>query len=178
VARIFLDLRAHMEAELWLIGDGPDMAEVKAILQQSEFADDVRYWGLQAEVAPLLAQTDLLVMTSLSESFCLAALEAMACGTPVLATCVGGLPEVVSHGQTGFLFPPGDQTTAIDLAVQLLTDPARYQLMRQAARGRACRYDGARIVPAYERLYQKPAQTYQPALRPWEPLRVYPGEAI
>ena len=164
MARIFLGIRAHLEAELWLIGDGPDMAAVKSILQQSEFAGDVRYWGLQHEVAPLLAQTDLLLMTSLSESFCLAALEAMACGAPVLATRVGGLPEVVSHGQTGFLFPVGDDDVAVDRAVELLTDLAVYRLMRQAARRQACRYDCAQIVPAYEALYQRVSPKRQPAL--------------
>lgn len=178
VARIFLGLRARMEAELWLIGDGPDMAQVKAILQPSEFAADVRYWGLQTDVASLLVQTDLLLMTSLSESFCLAALEAMACGTPVLATRVGGLPEVVSHGQSGFLFTPGDHTAAVDLAVQLLSNPVGHQLMRQAARRQAARYDSARIVPAYERLYQKLLPAYQPAPRRFKMLRVYSGEAF
>lgn len=178
VAHIYLGLRARMEAELWLIGDGPEMAEVKAILEQSEFAGDVWYWGLQRDVASLLAQSDLLLMTSLSESFCLAALEAMACGIPVLATRVGGLPEVVRHGHTGFLFPPGDHATAVDMALQLLTDPVRHQLMRQAARRHARRYDAARVVPAYELLYQRLSPVYRPAPRRWERLTVYPGEAI
>ena len=107
MAHIFLAIRARMEAELWLIGSGEEMAPVRSLFQQSAFADDVMYLGLQRDVAPLLRDVDLLLMTSLSESFCLVALEAMACGVPVLATHVGGLPEVVMHGSTGMLFPRG-----------------------------------------------------------------------
>ena len=108
MARTFLDIRARMEAELWLIGDGEELPAVRAIFEESAFADDVRYLGLKRDVATYLRHTDLLLMTSLYESFCLVALEAMACGVPVLATEVGGLPEVVAHGQTGMLFPLGD----------------------------------------------------------------------
>lgn len=153
VARIFLGLRAQIEAELWLIGDGPDMAAVRAMVEQSPFAGDVRYLGMQHEVAALLAQTDLLLMTSRSESFCLAALEAMACGVPVLATAVGGLPEVVLDGATGLLFAPGDHETAVRLAVALLADPPGHQRMREHARQRAHHFDRANVVPMYEALY-------------------------
>jgi N-acetyl-alpha-D-glucosaminyl L-malate synthase BshA len=155
MARIFLGIREHMEAELWLIGDGPEMDSVRSILQQSGFEKDVRYWGLNRDVAPLLAQTDLLLMTSLSESFCLAALEAMACGVPVLATRVGGLPEVVVHGKTGFLYPAGDSQTAVRLAVELLSDQARHRAMREAAARHACRFGCEQIVPMYEDVYQR-----------------------
>jgi glycosyltransferase involved in cell wall biosynthesis len=155
VARIFLDIREHMEAELWLIGDGPEMDGVKASLGGSRFEKDVRYWQLQHDVAWLLAQTDLLLMTSLSESFCLAALEAMACGVPVLATKVGGLPEVVTHGETGFLFPVGEHNLAAWLALNLLSDPGRHQAMGEAAARRAARFGYEQIVPAYEDLYRR-----------------------
>jgi glycosyltransferase involved in cell wall biosynthesis len=155
VARIFLGIREQMEANLWLIGEGPDMETVRSILQQGQAEEDVCYWGLQEEVGPLVAQTDLLLMTSLSESFCLAALEAMACGVPVLATRVGGLPELVIPGKTGFLFPGGDRDAAVRLAVNLLSDPAQHQAMREMAVHRAARFDQRRIVPRYENLYQK-----------------------
>ncbi len=155
MARVFLGIREQMEAELWLIGEGPEMDSVRSILQQSEFEKDVRYWGLNRDVAPLLAQTDLLLMTSLSESFCLAALEAMACGVPVLATRVGGLPEVVVHGKTGFLYPAGDSRTAVRLAVELLSDQAGHQAMREAAARHACRFGCEQIVPMYEDVYQR-----------------------
>ncbi|MDR3576057.1 MAG: N-acetyl-alpha-D-glucosaminyl L-malate synthase BshA [Anaerolineaceae bacterium] len=155
MARIFLRIRQQMEAELWLIGDGPEMAGVKSILQRSEFERDVHYWNLQNNVANLLAQTDLLLMTSLAESFCLAALEAMACGVPVLATDVGGLSEVVIKGKTGFLFPVGDQDMAVQLAVNLLSDRLQYQAMSQAAIRRAAAFDIERIVPLYENIYQE-----------------------
>ncbi len=155
MAHIFLRIRQQMESELWLIGDGPDMETVKAVLRQGQVEEDVHYWGLQHDVAPLLAQTDLLLMTSLSESFCLAALEAMACGVPVLSTRVGGLPEVVIHGKTGFLFPVGDQKTAARFAVDLLSDPTRQRMMREMAVRQAARYDHHQIVPIYENLYQR-----------------------
>jgi L-malate glycosyltransferase len=155
MARIFVGIREQMEAELWLIGDGPEMAPVKSILQQSGFDRDVRYWNMQCDVADLLAQTDLLLMTSLSESFCLAALEAMACGVPVLATDVGGLPEVVVRGETGFLFPVGNHDLAVRLAVNLLTDRDQHQAMSAAATRHAAYFRDERIVPAYESLYRE-----------------------
>jgi N-acetyl-alpha-D-glucosaminyl L-malate synthase BshA len=155
VARIFVGIREQMEAELWLIGDGQEMEAVKSILQQGGCENNVRYWGLQRDVAPLLAQTDLLLVASSYESFCLVALEAMACGVPVLATRVGGLPEVVVHGETGFLYPMGDLDSAVNLAVSLLSDPARHQAMREAAARHARRFGSERIVPAYEDLYQR-----------------------
>ncbi len=159
MARIFLGIRQRMQAELWLIGDGPEMEGVKSILRQSGFERDVRYWSLQRDVASLLAHTDLLLMTSQSESFCMAALEAMACGVPVLATDVGGLPEVVVHGKTGYLFPVGDHSTAVRLAVDLLSDGVRRRAMSAAAVRHAARFDSQRIIPFYEDLYQRLLRT-------------------
>lgn len=154
VARIFAGIRRQIDAELWLIGEGPDMDQVKAILQASGVEQDVRYWGLQQDVGSILAQSDLLLMTSRAESFCLAALEAMACGVPVLSTGVGGLPEVVIDGKTGCLFPPNEHDQAVQLAVELLSDPLRHRAMRAAAINHAARFNYHRIVPRYENLYQ------------------------
>ena len=162
MARIFLGIRARMQAELWLIGSGEELATVQGLFQQSAFADDVTYLGLQREVAPFLMHTDLLLMTSLYESFCLVALEAMACGVPVVAAEVGGLAEVVVHGRTGLLFPRHDQGLAVDLAVGLLSDPARHRAMRQAAIQHARRFSDEHIVPAYEALYAQGAYAGSP----------------
>ena len=158
MARIFLDIRTRMEAELWLIGDGEELPAVRALFEESPFASDVRYLGLQPDVAAYLRHTDLLLMTSLYESFCLVALEAMACGVPVLATEVGGLPEVVAHDETGLLFPLGDHAVAADMAVQLLSDPRRHGRMRQAAVRQARQFDVDDIVAAYEACYQYQVQ--------------------
>jgi N-acetyl-alpha-D-glucosaminyl L-malate synthase BshA len=154
VARIFVEIRRQMEAELWLIGEGPEMDQVQAILRQGGVEQDVRYWGLQHDVGKILAQTDLLLMASQAESFCLAALEAMACGVPVLATRVGGLPEVVLDGKTGYLFPMDEPQMAVRLAVELLSNSAQHRAMRQAAIQRAARFSLDKIVPRYEALYQ------------------------
>ena len=155
MARIFLGIREQIDSELWLIGDGPEMDVVRTILGQSQFEKDVRYWNLQHDVGSLLAQTDLLLMTSFSESFCLAALEAMACGVPVLSTDVGGLSELVVRGETGYLFPVGDQDLAIDLAVNLLSDKKQYRAMSLAAAHHATSFGIESIVPEYEHLYRR-----------------------
>jgi L-malate glycosyltransferase len=177
MARIFLEIRKQIDAELWLIGEGPEMPAVRSILQQAGAEGDVRYWGLHGDVAHILAQTHLLLMTSLSESFCLAALEAMACGVPVLAPRVGGLPEVVLPGVTGWLYPPGDQATAVRLAVSLLSDQARHDAMSAAAARHAARFGYEQVVPLYEDLYvrllTRRSRRIPMAVRPTQDARVW-----
>ena len=155
IARIFLEICNYIDAELWLVGEGEELEAVKALIQQYGAEDRVRYWGLQHDVSTLLAQSDLLLMSSLAESFCLTALEAMACGVPVLATRVGGIPEVVVDGETGILFEVGDQETAVREAVGLLTDPGKHAAMRAAAIRRASHFSNEKIVPEYETLYRE-----------------------
>ena len=155
VVRIFQGIRGKIDAELWLIGDGPEMDKIRSMFNQEDTGSAVRFWGLCRDVGPILAQADLLLMTSLSESFCLAALEAMACGLPVLATNVGGLPELVIHGETGLLFPVGDHAAAVEMGTGLLSDPARHRSMGAAAAVRAREFGPGEVVPAYEELYRR-----------------------
>ena len=153
MAHIFLDIRKQIDSELWLIGDGPEMEAVKTIFKNSEFENDVTYWGIQKQVAPILAQTDLLLLTSLYESFSLAALEAMACGVPVLAPKVGGIPEVVIHGKTGFLYPAGEHSHAVNIAVKLLSDTGIRKKMKQRAILHSHNFDINKVVSMYEEVY-------------------------
>lgn len=155
VARIFAGLRQQMEAELWLIGDGENMAPAKQFFNENGLTNIVRFWGLQRDISSILNQADLLLVTSQHESFCLVALEAMACAVPVLATDVGGLPEVVSNGESGLLFPVGDCKTAVSLASTLLSNPNRHQAMGKAGRTRALTYGFEHIIPRYEALYRQ-----------------------
>jgi len=152
-AEIFVALRQQLEGELWLIGDGPEMDEVKSILARGEVDGDVLFMGLQQDVGPLLAESDLLLVTSEYESFCLVALEAMASGLPVIAPRVGGLPEVVKHGETGFLLPPGEYDVYVDCIVDLLRNREQYLQMRKNALNHAQQFASQRIVPFYENLY-------------------------
>jgi len=155
MARVFVGIRERISAELWLIGDGPEMGLVRAIFQRHAANDYVTYWGLQHDIPRLLAETDLLLLTSQTESFCLAALEAMACGVPVLAPRVGGLPEVVLDGETGILFEVDDYAYAVNAAVQLLSDPIRLQAMREAAAQHASGFSHKEGVDSYEALYRQ-----------------------
>ena len=155
MAQVFLKIREKMEAELWLIGDGPEMDGVKTFFRKNGLEGDVRYWDIQQEVAGLLAQTDLLLITSRMESFCLAALEAMACGVPVVAPCVGGIPEVVMDGKTGLLYNVDQPEQAVQSAMEILSDPVRYNQMSVSAFQHARNYDRHKGVLDYEDLYLK-----------------------
>jgi len=153
MAKVFLKIHEKMDSELWLIGDGPEMNSVKDFFRQNHIDSDVSYWDIQHEVAGLLAQTDLLLITSRMESFCLAALEAMACGVPVVASRVGGLPEVVLDGKTGLLFDLDQPDQAVRSALDLLSDPVRYKQMSESAFRHAGSYDRRKGVLDYEELY-------------------------
>jgi L-malate glycosyltransferase len=153
LARVFLAVRELIDAELWLIGDGPRLPALSEMLSEAGAEDAVRSFGATANVAPILRETDLLLMTSVAESFCVAAAEAMACGIPVVATRVGGLAEVVGDGRAGHLYPVGAHAAIVDAVVELLARPLRRRRAGIAARRQAARFACERIVPLYERLY-------------------------
>ena len=119
-------------------------------------ADRTHVLGAQELVIPLLSAADVFLLPSAQESFGLAALEAMACEVPVVASNVGGLPEVIEHGVTGFLHAPEDLDGMAASAVALLRDPALHARVRQAAATRVRReYCAERVVPIYEAAYAK-----------------------
>ncbi len=155
VVRVFARIRRAMPATLLMIGDGPDRDDSEREARDLGVDADVRFLGRIDTVAPLLQQSDLFVLPTQSESFGLAALEAMACGVPVVGSRAGGLPEVVQDGITGILEPAGSVEAMGRRAVELLRDPARHAAMAQAAADRAQLFDADRIVPRYEQLYRE-----------------------
>jgi len=154
VVRVFAGVRKAMPATLVMVGDGPDRDPAQREAQRLGVARDVRFAGRVDDVADLLRGADLFLLPSETESFGLAALEAMACGVPVIASRVGGIPEVVTEGESGFLAPVGDVAAMTDRAIAALRDPAYLAELRQGAVRRAGDFSADRIVPQYERLYE------------------------
>ena len=154
VLRVFAGVRRAMPATLVLVGDGPDRDAAQQEADRLELGDDVRFVGKVDRVADLLRGSDLFLLPSQTESFGLAALEAMACGVPVIASDVGGLPEVVVPGETGYLAPVGAVPEMVERAVAILTDPATHAGMKQRAAAHALEFSAERIVPRYEQLYR------------------------
>jgi N-acetyl-alpha-D-glucosaminyl L-malate synthase BshA len=154
VVRTFAQVRAAMPSVLVFVGDGPDRPAAEEMVADLGLTRDVRFLGKVDAVADLLRCADLFLLPSESESFGLAALEALACGVPVVASDVGGLPEVVVDG-AGALVPPGDANAMAARALELLGDPARLAAARAAGLRVAARYSADQVVPMYERLYQR-----------------------
>ncbi len=153
--RVFAKVRTALPARLLLIGDGQDRPEALHLAQSLDVKSDVIFLGKQDDVESLLAVADLLLLPSADEAFGLAALEGLSCGVPVIATAVGGVPEVVEDGTCGFLLPVGDVGGMADAALALLTDASRHAAFRAAARRRAVeRFDTSQIVPRYEAYYR------------------------
>jgi N-acetyl-alpha-D-glucosaminyl L-malate synthase BshA len=156
VVRVFGRVREKVAAKLLLIGDGPERLFIQQLVRELRLGADVHFLGEQDQLEPLFLCADLFLLPSEQESFGLTALEAMNCGVPVIATDIGGLPEVITHGETGYLFPVGDIANMAAHAVALLTDPARHQLFRAQARKRAeqC-FSAEEIIPQYEVFYEE-----------------------
>jgi len=155
VVRIFEGVRSAMPATLVFVGDGPDRDAAQQDVDRAGLKKDVRFLGKVDNVADVLRGADLFLLPSQSESFGLAALEAMACAVPVVASRAGGIPEVVEDGTTGFLADVGDVKTMTERAVTLLRDKALHERMRTAAADRALDFASEKVVPQYERLYQQ-----------------------
>jgi N-acetyl-alpha-D-glucosaminyl L-malate synthase BshA len=155
VVRIFARVRRQMPATLLMVGDGPERHDAEQEARELGVAGDIRFLGKLDAVAPLLAAADLFVLPSQTESFGLAALEAMACGAPVLAARTGGIPEVITDGVEGILEPPGSVEAMARRAVALLRDPEAHAQMRAAALKRAAIFSAAKVVPEYETFYEQ-----------------------
>jgi N-acetyl-alpha-D-glucosaminyl L-malate synthase BshA len=156
VVEIFALVRQKMPAKLVMVGDGPDRGAAEWLVRQKCLGRDVCFLGKQDRVQEKLGMADLFLLPSDEESFGLAALEAMACEVPVVATNVGGLPEVVTHGKDGYLVAPRDVPAAAKYALNILTRADRGREMGARARVNAKRkYCSNDVVPLYEAYYQQ-----------------------
>jgi L-malate glycosyltransferase len=156
VIRTFCKIRRKFPARLLLIGEGPELERARNLCEELGIEESVRFLGLLRDLAPVLAQVDIFLLPSEYESFGLAALEAMSCGVPVIATRVGGLPEVVEDGVSGVLCEVGDIGCMARRAGELLADSERRGRMGEAARRRALEaFPRDRIVDRYERYYRE-----------------------
>jgi N-acetyl-alpha-D-glucosaminyl L-malate synthase BshA len=156
VVRIFANVANKMPARLMMIGDGPDRSEAEWLAKRLGVHNRTHFLGKQDAVNELLPLADLMLMPSEMESFGLAALEAMACEVPTIATNVGGVPELIEHGHNGLLFPVGDIAAMSQAAIELLSDDVALKTMASAARKTAqAQFCASRVIPLYEQFYQR-----------------------
>jgi len=155
VVRVFAQVARALPAQLILVGDGPDRSAAEWLAHDLGIQGRVHFLGKQERVNELLPLADLMLMPSELESFGLAALEAMACKVPTIATHVGGVPELIDDGANGLLFDVGDVTSMAEAAITLLCDHARLNEMRDAARRTAQkRFCSTLVLPQYVRFYE------------------------
>jgi N-acetyl-alpha-D-glucosaminyl L-malate synthase BshA len=156
VVEVFRRTLEHVPARLLLVGDGPDRVQAELRCRELGICHAITFLGSLPLIEEVLVGADLFLLPSESESFGLAALEAMACHVPVIATSVGGLPEVVAHGETGFLYPVGDVDSMADAAIRILQDDELRGRLGRAARRRALEhFDQDRVVGRYREIYQR-----------------------
>ena len=156
VLDVFRKIRERVRARLVMIGDGPDRGALESRVAELGLHDAVTFLGEQLDLVPWLSAADLFLLPSAQESFGMAALEAMTCEVVVVASRVGGLPEVIEDGVTGFLCDPDDVDGMAARGVSVLTDPdLRARVGRAAAMHVRSRYCVGEIVPLYEQYYEE-----------------------
>lgn len=156
VMLIFKGIQERLPARLLLVGDGPDHTKAYELAEQLGISDKVEFLGKQSRVVKILCSSDLFLLPSEKESFGLAALEAMACEVPVVASNAGGLSEVIEHGNCGWLADVGDVESMVQGAIHILENDARRKLYSENARKRAVDFFNAdKIVDAYESIYKE-----------------------
>jgi L-malate glycosyltransferase len=156
VVEVFARVAKALPARLMLIGDGPERSSAEFLAMRMGVADRIHFLGKQDNVNELLPLADLMLMPSEMESFGLAALEGMACSVPAIATRVGGVPELITEGVNGMLFPVGDVSAMAGAAIGLLGDERRLAGMALAARRTATeQFCASKVIPLYEEYYER-----------------------
>jgi len=155
VVRIFAKVREQMPCKLLLVGEGPERLFMQQLVKELKLREDVRFLGEVDYIEEILRCADLFLLPSEQESFGLAALEAMNCSVPVIGAHTGGVPEVVVHGETGFLFPVGEINDMAQAVIELLRDDEKRRRFAIAGRRRAQEFAIDKIMPEWEGYYQE-----------------------
>jgi N-acetyl-alpha-D-glucosaminyl L-malate synthase BshA len=154
VVHIFEKIQKVIPSKLLMVGDGPERVYCEQLCRDLEICDNVRFLGKQDAVEEILSVADLFIMPSESESFGLAALEAMACKVPVITSNAGGLPELNINGVTGFMDQVGDVESMATHAIFILEDDKKLAAFKEGALNRAKEFELSLIVPIYEQYYK------------------------
>lgn len=160
VVRIFKNVHEVIPSKLLMIGDGPERQAAEDLCRSLHLEHDTRFLGKQENINEIFNITDLFLLPSQSESFGLSALEAMACGVPVVSTNTGGLPEINVAGETGYLSDVGDIHDMSEHAIYMLSDDERLKQFKATALQHARKFDKKNIIPMYENLYKEVISTY------------------
>jgi len=154
VVKIFSEVRKEIPAKLLMIGEGPERAKAESLVKELNLVNDVFFLGNSTEVAKILCYTDIFLLPSQTESFGLAALEAMAAESAVISTNTGGLPEVNIHGKTGFLSNLGDVADMAKNAILIAKEAATLEMFKQNAKKHSKQFTLESILPVYEEIYR------------------------
>lgn len=153
--RILNEVNKKYPARLIMIGDGPERSTAEQLARELGIQDKVKFLGKQISTAELMAAADIFLLPSQSESFGLSALEAMSCGVPVVGSNIGGIPEVIEHGETGYVAELGDIPRMSKYIIDLLENPKKYEVFSNNSRERAMKLFACnKIVPKYVKLYE------------------------
>ncbi len=155
VIKVFHQIQQQIPAKLMMVGEGPEKEKAEYLCEELGISNQVIFFGNTQEIDKILCFTDLFLLPSETESFGLAALEAMACGVPVISSNTGGLPEVNLHGFSGFLSNVGDVSRMASFGVEILKEEKLHQQFKKQALERAKEFDIYKILPMYEALYEK-----------------------
>ncbi len=155
VLKTFYNIVEKIPSTLLLVGDGPERSEAEIWVRENGVAEHVRFLGKIDDIVPLLSVSDLMLMPSNGESFGLAALEAMACGVPVIVTNIGGFPEFIADGRHGYLVDPGNVEQMSEKALELLTGSHNWEKFSKNCVEQARKYHITMLVERYEAFYAR-----------------------
>ena len=155
IIQVFYNIQKEMPAKLMMVGEGPEKEPAEMLCEKLGISDKVIFFGNSHEIDKILCFSDLFLLPSETESFGLAALEAMASGVPVISSNTGGIPEVNKHGVSGYLSDVGDIEDMTNNAIYILKDPERLKQFKAKAKEESKLFDIHEIVPYYESIYEK-----------------------